>query len=58
MRIQRAHVELRIRQRGESGLMDSSVTEMMQGPGVLGFGHIDGLIPAGPAVYVASPGPP
>ena len=44
--IQRAHVELYIRQLGESGLMVSSVTTMMHGVrGFFRFAHIDGLIP-------------
>jgi integrase/recombinase XerD len=50
--IQRAHVELYIRQLGESGLMDSSVTTMMHGVrGFFRFAHIDGTVPADPAVY-------
>ena len=54
--IQRAHVELYIRQLGESGLMDSSVVTMMHGVrGFFRFAHIDGLIPADPAVYARLP---
>ena len=54
--IQRAHVELFIRQLGESGLTDSSVVTMMHGVrGFFRFAHIDGLIPADPAVYARLP---
>jgi integrase/recombinase XerD len=55
--IQRAHVELYIRQLGgECGLMDSSVTTMMHGVrGFFRFAHIDGLIAADPAVYARLP---
>jgi len=54
--IQRAHVELYIRQLGESGLMDSSVNTMMHGVrGFFRFAHIDGSIPADPAVYARLP---
>ena len=54
--IQRAHVELYIRQLGESGLMDSSVSTMMHGVrGFFRFAHIDGIIPADPAVYARLP---
>ncbi len=54
--IQRAHVELYIRQLGESGLMDSSVNTMMHAVrGLFRFAHIDGLIPADPAVYARLP---
>jgi site-specific recombinase XerD len=54
--IQRAHVELFIRQLGESGLMDSSVTTMMHGVrGFFRFAHIDGTIAADPAVYARLP---
>ena len=54
--IQRAHVELYIRQLGESGLMDSSVNTMMHGlRGFFRFAHIDGIIPADPAVYARLP---
>ena len=56
VRIQRAHVELYIRQLGESGLMDSSVVTMMHGVrGVFRYAHIDGLINADPAVYARLP---
>lgn len=41
--IQRAHVELYIRQLGESGLVDSSVVTMMHGVrGFFRYAHIDG----------------
>jgi integrase/recombinase XerD len=54
--IQRAHVELYIRQLGEAGLMDSSVNTMMHGVrGFFRFAHIDGLISADPAVYARLP---
>jgi integrase/recombinase XerD len=54
--IRRAHVELYIRQLGDRGLMDSSVVTMMHGiPGFFRFAHIDGLIPADPAVYARLP---
>ena len=54
--IQRAHVELYIRQLGESGLMDSSVVTMLHAVrGFFRFAHIDGLIPADPAVYARLP---
>jgi integrase/recombinase XerD len=54
--IQRAHVELFIRQLGESGLVDSSVNTMMHGVrGFFRFAHIDGLLPADPAVYARLP---
>ena len=54
--IQRAHVELYIRQLGERGLMDSSVvTSMHAVRGFFRFAHIDGLIPADPAVYARLP---
>ncbi|MEZ5095989.1 MAG: site-specific integrase [Nocardioides sp.] len=43
--IQRAHVELHIRQLGESGLQDSSVVTMMHGiRGFFRFAHLDGTI--------------
>lgn len=46
-----AHVELFIRGLSESGLMDSSITTMMNGVrGVFRFAHIDGIIPSDPAV--------
>lgn len=54
--IQRAHVELYIRHPGECGLMHSSVNTMMHGVrGFFRFAHIDGLIPADPAVYARLP---
>ena len=54
--IQRAHVELYIRQLAERGLMDSSVvTSMRAVRGFFRFAHIDGLIPADPAVYARLP---
>ncbi|CAM3633142.1 tyrosine-type recombinase/integrase [Occultella aeris] len=54
--IQRAHVELYIRQLGEDGLMDSSVNTMMHAVrGYFRFAHIDGTIPADPAVYARLP---
>src|SRR5262245_64275027 len=54
--IQRAHVELYIRQLGESGLMPSSVnTSMHAVRGLFRFAHIDGLIPSDPAVYARLP---
>ncbi len=54
--IQRAHVELYIRQLGERPLMDSSVNTMMHAVrGYFRFAHIDGLIGADPAVYARLP---
>lgn len=54
--VQRAHVELYIRQLGETGLMDSSVNTMMHAVrGYFRFAHIDGTIPADPAVYARLP---
>ena len=54
--IQRAHIELYIRQLGECGLMDSSVNTMMHAVrGFFRFAHIDGLIAADPAVYARLP---
>ena len=54
--IQRAHVELYIHQLGERGLMDSSIRTMMHGVrGFFRFAHIDGVIPADPAVYARLP---
>jgi integrase/recombinase XerD len=54
--IQRAHIELYIRQLGESGLMDSSVVTMMHGVrGFFRYAHIDGTIAADPAVYARLP---
>lgn len=56
VKIQRAHVELYIRQLGDRGLMDSSVVTMMHGVrGYFRFAHIDGLISADPAVYARLP---
>ncbi len=55
-RIQRAHVELYIRQLGDSGLMDSSVVTTMHAVrGFFRFAHIDGLIVSDPAVYARLP---
>jgi integrase/recombinase XerD len=54
--VQRAHVELYVRGLGERGLMDSSVVSMMNGVReFFRFAHIDGLIPADPAVYPGCP---
>lgn len=54
--VQRAHVELYIRHLAGRGLMDSSVVTMMHGiRGFFRFAHIDGLIPADPAVYARLP---
>ena len=54
--IQRAHVELYIRGLGEAGLMASSTNTMMHGVRrFFRFAHIDGLIPADPAVYARLP---
>ncbi len=54
--IQRAHIELYIRSLGETGLMASSTNTMMHGVrGFFRFAHIDGLIPADPAVYARLP---
>ena len=54
--IQRAHVELYVRGRGDRGLMDSSVVTLMHAVrGYFRFAHIDGLIPSGSAVYVRLP---
>ncbi len=54
--IQRAHVELYIRQLSQRPLMDSSVTTMMHTVrGYFRFAHIDGLITADPAVYARLP---
>ena len=54
--VQRAHVELYIRGLGERGLMDSSVVTMMHAVrGFFRFAHIDGLVPADPAVYARLP---
>ena len=49
-------VELDIRSLGEGGLMDISVVSMMNGVrGFFRFAHIDGLIPADPAVHARLP---
>ena len=54
--VQRAHVELYIRGLSERGLMDSSVVTMMHGVrGFFRFAHIDGLLPADPAIYARLP---
>jgi site-specific recombinase XerD len=54
--IQRAHVELFIRYLAETGLMPSSINTMMHGVrGFFRFAHIDGLLPADPAVYARLP---
>ena len=54
--VQRAHVELYIRSLGERGLMDSSVVSMLCSVrGYFKFAHIDGTIPADPAVYARLP---
>jgi len=54
--IQRAHVELYIRHLGETGLRVSSINTMMHGVRrFFRFAHIDGLIPADPAVYARLP---
>jgi len=54
--VQRAHVELYIRYLRDCGLRDSSICTMMHGVrGFFRFAHIDGLIPADPAVYVRLP---
>ncbi len=56
MGIQRAHVELYIRQLGDRGLMDSSVVTMMHAVrGYFRFAHIDGVVAADPAVYARLP---
>jgi site-specific recombinase XerD len=50
--IQRAHVELYIRQLGDRGLMDSSVNTMMHAVrGYSRFAQIDGLLTSDPVVY-------
>lgn len=54
--VQRAHVELYIRQLGDRPLMDSSVNTMMHAVrGYFRFAHIDGLIGSDPAVYARLP---
>jgi len=56
VRIQRAHIELYIRQLGQCGLRVPSVNTMMHGVrGFFRFAHIDGLIAADPAVYARLP---
>lgn len=52
----RAHVEPYIHGFGEAGLMASWTSTMMHGVrGFFRFAHIDGLIPADPAVYARLP---
>ena len=54
--VQRAHVDLDIRQPGDRGLLDSSVVTMMHAVrGYFRFAHIDGLISCDPAVYARPP---
>jgi integrase/recombinase XerD len=54
--IQRAHVELYIRQLGDGGLMDSTVVTMMHAVrGFFRIAHIDGLVVSDPAVYARLP---
>jgi integrase/recombinase XerD len=54
--VQRAHIQLYIRQLGERGLMDSSVvTSMHAVRGFFRFAHIDGQIASDPAVYARLP---
>lgn len=54
--VQRAHVELYLRHLRDRGLRDSSICTMMHGVrGFFRFAHIDGRIPADPAVYVWLP---
>ena len=54
--IQGAHVELYIRHLSDTGLRVSSINTMMHGVrGFFRFAHIDGLIPADPAVYARLP---
>ena len=54
--IQRAHIELYIRDLDESGLQVSSVNTMMHGVrGFFRFAHINWLIAANPAVYARLP---
>ena len=54
--IQRAHIELYVRQLTDAGLMDSSVNTTMHAVrGYFRFAHIDGTIPADPAVYARLP---
>ncbi|MGH3332216.1 MAG: tyrosine-type recombinase/integrase [Nocardioidaceae bacterium] len=54
--IQRAHVELYIYHLGDRDLMPSSINTMMHGVrGFFRFAHVDGLIPADPAIYARLP---
>ena len=54
--IQRAHIELYIRHLHGQGMRDSSINTMMHGVrGFFRFAHLDGLIPADPAVYARLP---
>jgi integrase/recombinase XerD len=54
--IQRAHLEVYIRDLDQTGLMTSSVNTMMHAVrGFFRFAHIDGLIAADPAVYARLP---
>jgi site-specific recombinase XerD len=54
--IHRGHVELYIRHLGDRGLMPSTITTMMHAVrGYFRYAHIDGLIPADPAVYARLP---
>ena len=54
--IQRAHLELYIRELDQTGLMASSVNTMMYAVrGFFRFAHIDGQIAADPAVYARLP---
>ena len=54
--MQRARVELCIRELGEAGLMDSSVNTMMHAVrGYFRFAHTDGTIPSDPGVYARLP---
>ncbi|MEO8828314.1 tyrosine-type recombinase/integrase [Lapillicoccus sp.] len=56
MGIQRAHVELHIRQLDGRGLMDSSVVTMMHAVrGYFRCAHIDAVSPSDPAVYARLP---
>jgi site-specific recombinase XerD len=54
--IQRAHIELYIRNLTQAGLLDATVVTMMHGVrGFLRFAHIDGLSPSDPGVYARLP---
>ncbi|HET7690488.1 MAG TPA: tyrosine-type recombinase/integrase [Nocardioidaceae bacterium] len=54
--IQRAHVELYIRELVEAHLMPATVNSMLNGVrGFFEFAHIDGLTPHDPAVYARLP---